>query len=171
MSTSEAWNDIQPVIHSSRNWKNYTDWELLNTILGMVEVAQLQSNESYSQIPFFFSRINNILDYLVREGEIKTTKQSLFFQRKVMEKLNITKIDKHIELLNLFKKKPILKDRFDSSIKTIIEYINQWKSFQEASHEQWIKKDKKYLNKDITNISEYKQFMKSYSIQKYGEIP
>jgi hypothetical protein len=96
MSTSEAWDDLQPPIsHTdiSIHHALKTDTTVVNEIIGMLEVAREQSDLPYSRIPFFFSRISNILNHLIVIHEIKGLEQGYYFRRKVMEKLEISDID------------------------------------------------------------------------------
>lgn len=125
MSHSEAWADIQPPNLDSTQRKSHIDTNVIDMITDMLDVAKTQSELSQSMIPFFFSRINNILDHLVQIGKIRSYTQSLYFRRKIMEKLDIPQVDIHIELLDFFGKNPIYKDRFTTSLQSIQASVQQ----------------------------------------------
>jgi hypothetical protein len=170
MSHSEAWVDIQPMRTTSTHDISQSDIKVIDTITDMLDASKEQSELPYEKISFFFSRINNILEYLGREDVIHSSKQSLYFRRKVMEKLEISEIDRHIAVWLFFRKNQNYKDRFDKSLQSIAQSMQSWTSYQDAINDCWVSSDKRYFDSDLRNFHDYKQLIKSYSIQKYGEI-
>ncbi len=172
MSHSEAWADIQPTIRTPINHKGQSNQDTITkTIIDMLDVAKMQSEISSTMIPFFFSRIDSILDYLVRTEIIQTQKQSIYFREKIMKILEVPEVGIHIELHDFFKKNYSYRDRFSLSLKLIKEKVQQWKTFDQALHDCWVTRDKKFFSYDLTTLMKYTRLIKSYSIEKYGEIP
>jgi hypothetical protein len=126
MSHSEAWADIQPMVSTPIIHKNQSNDVIIEkTIMDMLEVAKMQTDASYNVISFFFSRIDGILEYLIRTDVIKSQKQSMYFRQKIMETLEVPHIGTHIELNHFFRKNRIYQDRFDLSLKSISEAMQR----------------------------------------------
>lgn len=122
MSHSEAWADIQPIIKTPMNNKEYTkDDIIVKTIMDMLDVAKIQTEIPYNMISFFFSHIDSILEYLIRTDTIQSGKKSMYFREKIMEILEVPNIGTHIELHHFLKKNRAYQDRFNLSLKSITE--------------------------------------------------
>jgi hypothetical protein len=122
MSRSEAWADIQPMVTTPMSHKGQSNDDIIvQTIMDMLDIAKIQTDISYNIIAFFFSRIDGILEYLIRTDVIKSYKQSIFFREKIMEILEVPNIGTHIEIHHFLKKNRAYQDRFNLSLKSIIE--------------------------------------------------